>query len=97
MGKQKAQVDVHVGRRGLNHPTHKILLGAQSVCAVLLQQTLQERPGCAGRTGAHPQRLVENVVVHFMSVSAIEWWLRCKKKRKAESCTVGNNNINTTV
>lgn len=65
-----------MGKRGLKHPTHKIFPGAQSVCAVLLQQTLQEGPGCAGCTRAHRQRLVENVVIHFMRVSAIEWWLR---------------------
>lgn len=70
------------GKKGLTRPTHKIISGAQSVCAVLLQQTLQEGPGCAGRTGTHPQRLVENVVVHFMGVSAIEWWLRCEIKQK---------------
>lgn len=92
---KKAQVDVHVEKRGPKHPTYKIMSGAQPVCAVLLQQTLQEGPGCAGRTGAHPQRLVENVVVHFMRVSAIEWWLR--GVREVEARTVGNNNRNTTV
>lgn len=64
------------------------------MCAVLLQQTLQEGPGCAGGTGAHRQRLVENVVVHFMRVSAIEWRLRCEIK---EERFIGNDNKNTTV
>lgn len=94
-GNKKLNVMFMWGKRGPNHPTHKIISGAQSVCAFLLKQTLQEGPGCAGCTGAHPQRLVENVVVHFMRVSAIEWWLRCEIK-EVEACNVGNNNINTT-
>lgn len=65
----------NMGRGGLKNPTHKIIPGAQPVCAVLLQESLQEGPGSVGCSRAHPQRLVENVVVHFMRIPAIEWWL----------------------
>lgn len=80
--KNKVKLMFIQGKKGLNHRTYKILPGAQSVCAVLVQQPLQEGPGCAGCTGAHPQRLVEDIVVHFMRVSAIEGWLRCGIKEK---------------
>lgn len=70
----------NMGRRGLNNPTHKIIPGAQPVRAVLLQETLQEGPGRGGRSSAHPQRLVENVVVHFMRIPAIERRLKCEIK-----------------
>lgn len=76
---KKINWEFNMGRRGLNNPTHKIIPGAQPVCAILLQQTLQEGPGSAGCTRTHPQRLVENVVVHFVRVPAVERWLKCER------------------
>lgn len=85
------------GRRGRSNPAHKIIPGAQPVCAVLLQQPLQEGPGCAGGPRAHPQRLVENVVVHFVCISAVEWWLRCEIKETRMHVLQGTNNVSATV
>lgn len=50
------------------------------MCAVFLQQALEERPGCAGRTGTHRQWLMEDVVIHLMCVPAVEWWLGYEEK-----------------
>lgn len=52
----------------------KVIPGPESVCAIFLQQALEERPGCAGRTRTHRQRLMEDVVIHLMCVPAVEWW-----------------------
>lgn len=68
-----------------NDLTHKIIPRPQPVHAVFLQQALQEGPGCAGRTWAHRQWLVEDVVIHLMCVPAVEWWLEYEKKNKRHS------------
>lgn len=52
--------------------TYKIIPGAQSVCPLFLQQALQKRPGCGGGARAHHQGLVQDVVVHFVRVPAVE-------------------------
>lgn len=86
-----------MGRRGLNNRTHKIIPGAQPVCAVLLQETLQEGPGRVGCSRAHPQRLVENVVVHFVRIPAIERWLKRETKDERRHALLLNYNVKATV
>lgn len=66
----------------LDNLTYKIIPRPQSVCAVFFQQTLQKRPGCAGSPRAHHQCLVEDVVIHFVRVSAVEWGLGYETKVK---------------
>lgn len=66
----------------LHNLTYKIIPRPQSVCAVFFQQTLQKRPGCAGSPRAHHQRLVEDVVIHFVRVPAVEWGLGYEAKAK---------------
>lgn len=87
----------NMGRRGLNNPTHKIIPGAQPLCAVLLQETLQEGPGRVRCSRAHPQRLVENVVVHFVRIPAIERWLKCEIKDEQRHTLLLKYNVNVTV
>lgn len=68
----------------LHNLAYKIIPRPQSVRAVFFQQTLQKRPGCAGSPRAHHQRLVEDVVIHFVRVPAVEWRLGYETKVKEE-------------
>lgn len=52
--------------------TYKVLLAAQPLGPVLLQQALQQVSGRVGNVGFQLQRLVEDVVVHFRCVTAVE-------------------------
>lgn len=52
--------------------THKIVLDAQSLGAVLLQEPLQQVPACVGHVGFEHRRLVQDVVVHLSGVATVE-------------------------
>lgn len=52
--------------------THKVLLAAQPLGPLLLQQALQQVSGRVGDVGLELQRLVEDVVVHLGRVAAVE-------------------------
>ena len=56
--------------------THKVVLGAQPLGAVLLQQTFQKLPAGVGHVGLQHGGLVQDVVVHLGRVAAVERWLR---------------------
>lgn len=60
-------------RRGnKRRDTHKVLLAAQPLGPLLLQQALQQVSGRVGDVGLELQRLVEDVVVHLGRVAAVE-------------------------
>lgn len=52
--------------------THVVVLDAQPLGAVLLQQPLQQVPACVGHVGLEHRRLVQDVVVHLGGVAAVE-------------------------
>lgn len=85
-GAQEKEILLHIrsvfGQVHRKISTHKVIPRSQSVLPILLKQALEERPGCAGRTRTQRQWLVEDVVIHFMCVPAIEWWLGYERKGK---------------
>lgn len=60
--------------------THKVILAAQPLGALLLQQALQQVSGRVGDVGLELQRLVEDVVVHLGRVAAVERRLRAVRR-----------------
>lgn len=52
--------------------THKIVLDAQPLGAVLLQEPLQQVPACVGHVGFEDRRIVQDVVVHLGGVATVE-------------------------
>lgn len=60
------------GRGNQRRDTHKVVLAAQPLGPLLLQQALQQVSGRVGDVGLELQRLVEDVVVHLGRVAAVE-------------------------
>jgi len=52
--------------------THKVVLGAQPLRPVLLQEALQEVSGRIGNIWLQLEGLVQNVVIHLSCVSAVK-------------------------
>lgn len=52
--------------------TYKVLFAAQPLGPVFLQQALQQVSGRVGNVGFQLQWFVEDVVVHFRCVTAVE-------------------------
>lgn len=52
--------------------THKVILGPQPLCPVLLQKALQEVPRRVGNIWFQLEGLVQNVVIHLCCVPAVE-------------------------
>lgn len=55
--------------------THKVILDAQPLGALLLQEPLQQVPAGVGHVGFEHRRLVQDVVVHLSGVATVERWL----------------------
>lgn len=52
--------------------THKVVLDAQPLGAVLLQEPLQQLPASVRHVGLQHRRLVQDVVVHLSGVATVE-------------------------
>lgn len=52
--------------------THKVVLDAQPLGAVLLQESLQQLPAGVRHVGLEHRRLVQDVVVHLSGVATVE-------------------------
>lgn len=69
--------------------THKVVLAAQPLGPLLLQQALQQVSGRVGDVGLELQRLVEDVVVHLGRVAAVERRLQTVGGTCSDSGKVG--------
>lgn len=56
--------------------THKVILGAQPLCPVFLQEALQEVSGGIGDIWLQLERLVQNVIIHLSCIAAVKRRLR---------------------
>lgn len=65
--------------------THKVVLDAQPLGALLLQEPLQQVPAGVGHVGLEHRRLVQDVVVHLSGVAAVERGLEMPKNGKYAS------------
>lgn len=66
--------------------TYKVISEAQSLGSVFLQQAFQQVSGSVGYVGFELQRLVQDVVVHFRCVAAVERRLWRNHKNSQQSC-----------
>lgn len=70
---QSSSSTVH--RKNCPVGTYKVLLGTKPLCPVFLQKAFQEMSRRVGNIWLQLQRFVQDVIIHFCRVSAVERWL----------------------
>lgn len=75
--------------------TYKVISEAQSLGSVFLQQAFQKVSGSIRYVGFKLQWLVQDVIVHFCCVTAVERRLWRNHKKSQQSCKkqVNSNSI----